>query len=333
MCAATNESYLASTSAPYSGKYAALADDFEHVQRRKRPRQQSGTPPPVYTKQLLDKHYKPGPSKEQFQQMNQDDKLLSMFELLSNIGPMKYRIDNVEQHVYYNSAIDSVNDSRIRLLEYKSIDNETRQKQTNLLFSNIPESSNANEDCKMTNQNLLKDYLNLTHSQYEICKSYRIGPRRLFHKRPRSILVSFSDTRHTDTILSNASNLKGTSYGISRDYPAEINEARKDLWPEYKKAREKYGPKKVSITFPAALKVNGVIIKDHFPEWSEVLKGSRNSNVSNRVQEKVKILASEIIVATQRQIPSFGPVSESDSDDESTDMDASTSIPHTPAVS
>ena len=88
----------------------------------------------------------------------------------------------------------------------------------------------------------------------------------------------------------------------------------------------------MSIKFPAALKVNGTIIKDHFPEWNNVLKGSRNSNVQSRVQEKVKSLASEVIEATQIQNQSFKPVmeSESDSEDDSIDMDASASIQHTP---
>lgn len=335
MCAANNETKLASMTTPYSGKYAALDDDYVHVQNRKRPRHQSGTPPPVYNKQLIDKHYHPGPTKEQFQSMSQDDKLCSMFELLSNIGPMKYRIDNVEQHVYFSSAIHSVTDSRLRLLEYKSIDNEARQKQSNLIFTNINEPTNANENCIITVQNLLRDKLNLTSPQYEISKAYRIGPRRLFQKKPRSILVSFTDIRHTDTILSNASRLKGTSYGISRDYPSEINEARKALWPEFKIAREKYGPKKVAIKFPAALKVNGVTVKDHFPDWSEVLKGSRNSNVPNRVQEQVKILASEFIETSRSQNPSFKPVIESDSEeseDEPNVIDATAQNQHTPAA-
>ena len=74
-------------------------------------------------------NFKTGPTSEQFLQMNQDENLFSMFELLGNIGPIKTRVDNMEQHMYYSAALHSVTASRLRLLEYKSIDNEARQRQ------------------------------------------------------------------------------------------------------------------------------------------------------------------------------------------------------------
>ena len=70
--------------------------------------------------------------------------------------------------------------------------------------------------------------------------------------------------------------LKGTPYGISRDYPQEITHARQKLWPQYKAARE--NPlNRVTIGYPAKLIVNGVVVCDLFPEWNSVNKGSRIS--------------------------------------------------------
>ncbi|KAH3872884.1 hypothetical protein DPMN_036107 [Dreissena polymorpha] len=43
---------------------------------------------------------------------------------------------------------------------------------------------------------------------------------------------------------------KNTHLGISRDYPREISEARKDLWPDFKAARDKYGSKNLKMLFP-----------------------------------------------------------------------------------
>ena len=125
-------------------------------------------------------------------------------------------------------------------------------------------------------------------------------------------------------ILSNAKRLKGTSFGISRDYPSEISEARKELWPEFKMAREKYGPRRVSLRFPASLVINGDTVKDLFPDWHEVLKGSRNSDVRNRIDEQVKVLATEVVKASS----SFKPTLDFDSDDTDDDSEMETSIPN-----
>lgn len=125
-------------------------------------------------------------------------------------------------------------------------------------------------------------------------------------------------------ILKNASRLKGTSFGISRDFPSEISDARKELWPEFKRARAKYGPRGVSIRYPAALIINGDTVKDLFPDWFTVLKGSRNSDVRSRVEEQVKVLASEVVRASK----TFHAPIESDSDDDQdSDMETQTSTP------
>ena len=48
-------------------------------------------------------------------------------------------------------------------------------------------------------------------------------------KGPRPIIVAFSFFKDTEDILSNARSLKGTPFGISRDYPPEITRARQAL--------------------------------------------------------------------------------------------------------
>ena len=137
---------------------------------------------------------------------------------------------------------------------------------------------------------------------YDICKAYRIGKRKPFptsRNKHRSILVSFSDSRHTEIILKNATRLKGTTFGISRDYPVEISEARQELWPDFKVAREKYGPRRVSIKYSASLVINGDTVKDMFPDWHQLLNGSRHFDVREQIDEQVKALASEALKSYQ----------------------------------
>ena len=61
--------------------------------------------------------------------------------------------------------------------------------------------------------------------------------------------------------------------GVSRDFPKEIAEARKQLWPRCKDAKHK--GHLASIVFPAKLVVNSKVVCDKFPDWHETLRGSR----------------------------------------------------------
>ena len=66
-----------------------------------------------------------------------------------------------------------------------------------------------------------------------------------------------------------------THYGISRDYHKEIVSARSKLWPVVKKAGEENAKGSVFIVYPAKLIVNKKVVADQFPDWRQVLRGSR----------------------------------------------------------
>ena len=70
--------------------------------------------------------------------------------------------------------------------------------------------------------------------------------------------------------------LKGTRFGVDRDYPKEINNARKLLWNRYKELREtECRNDTVSLQFPAKIVVNGRVVEDAFPGWNDALKKVR----------------------------------------------------------
>ena len=56
--------------------------------------------------------------------------------------------------------------------------------------------------------------------------------------RHRHIIAAFTDMHDVELILSNAKRLKGR-YGINRDYPEEIADARRDLYKELKQIESK----------------------------------------------------------------------------------------------
>ncbi|MES9880478.1 MAG: hypothetical protein ABW185_06300 [Sedimenticola sp.] len=69
--------------------------------------------------------------------------------------------------------------------------------------------------------------------------------------------------------------LRNKPYSISRDFPTEIVQARKLLWPRYKELRSRYPGNSVNIVYPAKLINNGKIVIDMFPRWNEFMRMSR----------------------------------------------------------
>lgn len=91
-------------------------------------------------------------------------------------------------------------------------------------------------------------------------KSHRPGPSVQVKHRP--LIANFRDYPDVELILSNAKKLKGTQYGINRDYPNEIVQARKPLFKQKKELQNANPLSTVSIQYPAKL------VTDMFPDWS-----------------------------------------------------------------
>lgn len=272
-------------------RFTPLRDDFHEVRYdRKRPRHHTGTPP-TSDHPNFDKFYKAWPTLNDFKSLSNDEKLTSIYDVMStHLAPLKMRVDGVESHMYMNTARLDIVDNRLRLLEYKSIEHEVRVRSSNLVFAGIHE--NHDENCVIKIRQLLREKLYLDTDEVVIRRAFRVGRRKYIQGReiPRQIVVTFADPHDVELVIEKAPNLKGTKPNISinRDYPAEISEARKELWPLYKRARETHGVKNVKFKFPAAIEVKGSITHDKFPDWYPVLRGSRHENVQEQVSLSLK---------------------------------------------
>ena len=69
--------------------------------------------------------------------------------------------------------------------------------------------------------------------------------------------------------------MKGTPFGIDKDYPREILNARVQIWPQYKNVREQNPNTPVYIGYPAKLIVKWRVVVDKFPEWKNIISKSR----------------------------------------------------------
>ena len=87
----------------------------------------------------------PKMSKDEFRALSTDEKLVTMFEELTEIS--SDRMYNVENKVEILETVSMAHDDRLTLLEYKSIDMEARSRRNNLIFRGHPETV-GNDDCE-----------------------------------------------------------------------------------------------------------------------------------------------------------------------------------------
>ena len=185
-----------------------------------------------------------------------DEKIDKCLQISENVNNMRTCIDDHE--------------SRILLLEYKSLDLEARSRRKNLLFVGFREE--RDENCINKISNFIKDKLEI---MADVCidRAHRLG--RYKHGSNRPIIVAFRDFTDTQSILSSANKLKDTSYSINRDFPQETVSARKSLWGNYKHLKQKNLDKRVNMAYPAKIIMNGRVICDAFPHWDTIMKGQR----------------------------------------------------------
>lgn len=179
----------------------------------------------------------------QFKSLSLDEKLIVMYmdihnQKAENKAQMSEIQDKLDTCLHMSdslkdieSKLDSV-DARVLLLEYKSIDIEARGHRHNLLFNGFPE--NRQENCPTLVQSFIRDKLGIEKA-IVIDRAHRLG--RFKHGNTRPVIAAFRDFPYIDLILSNAGRLRSTEFGINRDYPKEISNARRSLWGKYKEQK------------------------------------------------------------------------------------------------
>lgn len=117
------------------------------------------------------------------------------------------------------------------------IDLQCRSMKNNLVFTGINEFEKENTEEVI--RGFIKRELRITHF-VEFGNVHRFGSGVLAGKRgrPRPIVARFIYHNDLARVLSNTYRLKGKSYGVNRQYPDVIEQARKSLYPIVKKKRD-----------------------------------------------------------------------------------------------
>jgi hypothetical protein len=123
-----------------------------------------------------------------------------------------------------------------RVIEESVTDLKSRSMRDNLIFAGIPEY--RDENCERVLQDFLYNKLNI-EEKIPFERVHRIGRYDEFRTRPRDIVAKFSFFKDREFIRKRAPRkLRGSHIWINEQFPPEIEERRKKLYPVMRQARK-----------------------------------------------------------------------------------------------
>ena len=227
-----------------------------------------------------------------------EEKLTTLLQLVPELEGYKCRLNNLEEEnkklreslEYVNAEnedmkrkVDTliskeetsrIEQERLRVehdeLYRRHIKLESHSRRDNIKFFGVKEKSHeSNDDTEEELRNFLRSTLKIPPSdeeQINFERVHRINTRVSDNKNPRPIIAKVSQYQDKNFIKSFIKNLpKGSKYGISDDYPKEIDVIRKKLYPVLKTAKKE----KKSAYF----NVDKLIIDD------QIYRGPETSNL------------------------------------------------------
>ena len=158
-----------------------------------------------------------------------------------NIIHQDTRIKKLEEKPVVQPVIQPVTESGqiktltadIHDLKSKVLDLQCRSMKNNLVFTGLYQSQS--ENCENKLRGFIRQELEIDH-YIEFGNIHRFGRRGTNNARP--IVARFIYHNDLQMVLQNAYKLKGSSFGISEQYPAEINNRRKNLYPIMREAKQ-----------------------------------------------------------------------------------------------
>ena len=132
-------------------------------------------------------------------------------------------------------------DSEKERLNETILDLQSRSMRDNLLFYGFAEcrdrDERSTENCEEKVRSFCEKELKIDMGQVKVDRAHRIG--RYNADKTRAIVVKFNFYQDKLKIKqASFSTLKGTSFGVSEQYPREIQERRKQLYPVMKSAKD-----------------------------------------------------------------------------------------------
>ena len=118
---------------------------------------------------------------------------------------------------------------------------QSQSMRNNLIFSRLPETENENTE---QSENIVRGFfvekLKMSEDVVRDIKFervHRIGTKQRGSTVTRNIVAKFSAFKDRETVKRQRANLRGTNFSVFEQYPREINEKRKKLFPKLREAK------------------------------------------------------------------------------------------------
>ncbi|XP_037399505.1 uncharacterized protein LOC119264775 [Pygocentrus nattereri] len=142
------------------------------------------------------------------------------------------------ENAVLRESVKSLTEGMTRLSEENKkiketvLDLQSRSMRDNLIFAGIPEK--ADEDPVSTVKSFIQTHLKLpedTVKNIGFHRVHRLGGKRPDARRPRPIVAKFEHFQHKELLKSRGRELRGTDFSLNDQFPKEILERRKVLFP------------------------------------------------------------------------------------------------------
>ena len=132
-------------------------------------------------------------------------------------------------------------ENKLSQTDEKLIDIQWRSMRENLIFTGIPESElrqGEQENCEALIKEFLKSEMNI-FVDIQFDRVHRLGRYKPNQHYPRPIIAKFTNYKDKEYVKKAAPRtLIGTQFRVNEHFPQEIENRRKQLYPEAKKARQ-----------------------------------------------------------------------------------------------
>lgn len=162
-------------------------------------------------------------------------------EITANNTATDRTINNITRQVKTIENQQQTLTEKLKSTDEKIIDIQWRSMRDNLIFSGIPEAVNfeeEREDCEEVVQNFLEREMKL-HGTFYFERVHRLGKYKSDALYPRPIVAKFTYYKQREYVRQQAPiKLKDTDYYVKEQYPQEMENRRKQLYPVAKEARK-----------------------------------------------------------------------------------------------
>ena len=148
-------------------------------------------------------------------------------EIEKSLKQVNRRIDDVNQKM--KEVGTGTKDPEIDRLKESVLDMQSRSMRDNLVFVGLEEGKD--EDCSRVLERFLHEQLHIEKT-VECDRVHRMGAQRDDRQRPRPMVAKFTYYKDKDLVRkAGFENLKGTKFYINEQFPKEIEDRRRRLYP------------------------------------------------------------------------------------------------------